>query len=281
PDELYEIFGQGKGAGVWGEKSPFYCCHLTTLAERNPHSPFILIWRDPVEIYRSIVQAGRTTRFFRRPGMLSRLIRYHEKMIEQAAELEKAGARVYHVTYSDLIDNTSAVCEGICKFLGVPFDSRMLDLSSADLSAVYQAAQHDYLRGGVIRRQKRNSEILSSPVIRKLERFRNRWSRLNPGKFASAKSPSDTREPSSFERIRHRIAGELLCGWDDTKRVLFEFMPLDWLQTYRGAANWFFFNGHVRDEPKRSFAAQLAAHWVTIGVAYFLMAGSGFIEAVY
>jgi hypothetical protein len=280
PDDLYAVFGQGKGAALWGEKSPFYCCHLRRLAERNPRSPFILIWRDPLEIYRSIVHAGRGARFFRRPGMLSRLIRYHEKMIDQAAALEKMGARIYQVTYCDLIDNTPKVCEGICKFLGVPFDPQMLDLSSADLSAVYQAAQHDYLRQGVIRRQKLRTEILTPRIIHKLERFRNRWNRLNAGKFASAKSAADTREPSFFERMRHKIAGKLWCGWDDTKRVLFEFMPLDWLQTYRGAAQWFFSNHENRVEPKRSLSEQIGAHWITIGVAYFLIAGLGFIGAV-
>jgi len=280
PDDLYEVFGQGKEAALWGEKSPFYCCHLTRLAERNPQSPFILIWRDPVEIYRSIVHAGRSTRFFRRAGMLSRLVRYHEKMIEQAAALEKAGARVYHVTYPDLIDKTSEVCEGICKFLGVPFDANMLDLSSADLSAVYRAAQHDYLRQGVIRRQRLTNELLSPRVIQKLERFRNRWNRLSPGKFASAKSADETREPSFLERVRHGIAGKLFCAWDDTKRVLFEFLPLDWLQTYRNAARWFFSEGKTRTEPKRSFGAQVAAHWVTIGVAYFLIAGLGLLDTV-
>jgi hypothetical protein len=280
PDDLYEVFGQGKGAALWGEKSPFYCCRLLRLAERNPQSPFILIWRDPVEIYRSVVHAGRTTRFFRRPGMLSRLIRYHEKMIEQATALEKTGARVYHVTYADLVDNTAEVCEGICKFLGVPFDPRMLDSSSADFSAVYQAAQHDYLRRGVIRRQKLTNELLNTRSIQKLERFRNRWNRLSPGKFIPAKSAVGMREPSFFERVRHGISGKLLCTWDDTKRVLFEFMPLDWLHTYRGAAQWFFSHGKNGREPNRSLSEQLAAHWITVAVSYFLIAGLGFIDAV-
>ncbi len=280
PDDLYEVFGQGKGAALWGEKSPFYCCRLQHLAERNPQSPFVLIWRDPVEIYRSIVHAGRATRFFRRPGMLSRLIRYHEKMIEQAAALEKMGARVHHVTYSGLIDNTAGVCDGICKFLGVPFEPRMLDLSSADLSAVYQAAQHDYLRRGVIQRQKLTNEILKPRIVRKLERFRNRWNRLSPEMFAATKMAGDKREPSFFERARHAIAGKLLCTWDDTKRVLFEFMPMDWLQTYRGAAHWFFSSRDERAEPKRSLSEQIARHWITIAVAYFMTAGLGLIDAV-
>src|SRR3954467_7177657 len=33
PKDLYQVFGQGKGATLWGEKSPFYCCRLKRLAK--------------------------------------------------------------------------------------------------------------------------------------------------------------------------------------------------------------------------------------------------------
>jgi len=280
PADLYAVYGKGKSATLWGEKSPFYCCRLERLARKNPNSPFILIWRDPVEVYRSIVQAGRTTRFFRRPGMLSRLIRYQEEMIAQAAALEKAGVRVHHVTYADLIDKTSKVCQGVCEFLGVPFDEHMLDLGSADLSAVYHAAQHNHLRRGVIQRQKIPNEIVDPIIARKLERFRSRWSRLNQVGFPPKESAVGIREPSFFERIRHRIAGSLLCGWDDTKRVLFEFMPLDWLRTYRGTAHWFFSGRDGRVEPKQSWREQVAAHWLTIVVSYLMIAAVGEIDSL-
>ncbi len=280
PEDLYEVYGQGKDAILWGEKSPFYCSHLERIAKRNPQSSFVLIWRDPVEVYRSVVNLGRTTRFFRRPGMLSRLIVYQEEMIEQAAALEKAGRKVHHVTYAELIDKTSEVCQGVCEFLGVPFDEQMLSLSTADLSAVYHAAHNDYLRCGVIQRRQLSNEILDPGIIHKLERFRNRWSRLNPGKFVAAKSSSITREPSFFERIRHRVAGDLLCVWDDTKRVLFEFMPLDWLRTYRETSRWFLAAREGLAEPKRSWREQIAAHWVTIVVSYLMIAVVGELDAL-
>jgi sulfotransferase family protein len=280
PEDLYEVYGQGKDAILWGEKSPFYCSHLERLAKRNPQSPFVLIWRDPIEVYRSVLNAGRCTRFFRRPGMLSRLIVYQEKMVAQAAALEKAGRRVHHVTYSDLIDKTPEVCEGICKFLGVPFDPNMLDLSSADLSAVYYAAQHDHLRKGVIQRQQISNQLIHSKITRKLERFRTRWTRLSPGKFDAAKSAENPKEPSFFERVRHQVAGNLLCAWDDTKRVLFEFMPLDWLRTYRGAAGWFWAARDGRADPNHSWREQIAAHWMTILVSYLLIAVLGKIDAL-
>lgn len=280
PEDLYQVFGEGKGATLWGEKSPFYCARLRQLARRNPGSPFILIWRDPVEIYRSVLLAGKNTRFFRRPGMLSRLIVYHEKMLEQAAVLEKEGTRIFHVTYADLIDKTAEVCEGVCNFLGVPFDSQMVDLSNADLSAVYYDAQHEHLRRGVIQRQQISDEVLDSRVSQKLERFHNRWNRLNGAWFPGAKHAADAPEPSLLERMRHQTIGKLFCAWDDTKRALFEFLPFEWLRTYRETARWFFAGRDGAVPPKLSWRRQIAAHWPTILVSYLLIGVTGALSAL-
>jgi hypothetical protein len=278
PGDLYRVFGAGKDAALWGEKSPFYCSRLQQLARRHPGSPFILIWRDPVEIYRSVQLAGRSTRFFRRPGMLSRLIVYQEKMHKQAMALERAGARVHHVTYADLIDKTPEVCRGICEFLQVPFDPQMLNLEQADLSAVYYATQHNHLRGGVIQRRQISDEFLEEKTVRKLERFRNRWSRMNGGRYGEIKPSAKAPEPSFLERSYHQIPGRLLCVWDDTKRVLFEFLPLAWLRTYRELAAWFFSDRRDSSEPKLSWRKQVVEHWITIMVSYLLVAALGVLD---
>ena len=55
------------------EKSPSYCSRLEQLHGLYPGAFFILVWRDPVEIYRSVLKAGQTSRFFGKPGMLSRM----------------------------------------------------------------------------------------------------------------------------------------------------------------------------------------------------------------
>src|SRR5689334_15245830 len=54
PEDLYRSFSNGKSASIWGEKSPVYGTRLRDLARRYPGCAFILLWRDPVEIYRSI-----------------------------------------------------------------------------------------------------------------------------------------------------------------------------------------------------------------------------------
>src|SRR5882724_5243141 len=73
PEELYRTYGEGKQAAFVGEKSPAYCPRLRQLARRYPDASFILLWRDPVEIYRSLLHAGRKVSFFHRIG-INRLI---------------------------------------------------------------------------------------------------------------------------------------------------------------------------------------------------------------
>src|SRR5436190_22779418 len=178
--------------------------------------------------------------------MLNRVIFYQEQMMQQTAELSRAGVRIHHVTYNELVDNTEDVCRGVCRFLNIDFDEKMLDLPTADLSAVYRAPHHANLRRGVIERQQFPKEIIDSGSLWKLHRFRNRWRRLDSSRFGDSAALSlTTREPSRVECFYHRVAGSLLRVIDDTKRALFEFAPLIWLRTYRHIAQWLFGrNGH-------------------------------------
>ena len=155
--DLYSAFGATKGAKVCGEKSPFYCDRLVQLHQTYPNGIFIFVWRNPVEVYRSVLKAGKTSRFFGKPGMLSRMIYHQEQAISQAGLIEKKGARIFRVDYANLVDQTEKTCRDLCAFLGVPFDAQMLHLNTADLSAIYKAPHHAYLRRGIIERQKYSS----------------------------------------------------------------------------------------------------------------------------
>lgn len=233
PDALYRAFGEASGAAVWGEKSPHYCARLRQLAGRYPRGSFIVVGRDPVDTYGSVVRAGRHERFFRRRGMLSRMIFLEEELTRQAAELGRAGARITHLTYDDLVERTADVCRDLCRFLDLDFDPRMLDLARADFSAVYPRPEHEHLRRGRIERQ-RCANILDAAIIGKLRRFQARWERLGPWR-ASGRSPEHgpRPEPSMPELVHHAVAGAFLSALDDCKRALLEFLPLSWLHTYR------------------------------------------------
>jgi hypothetical protein len=266
PEDLYRTFSEVKNGELFGEKSPFYCARMRQLVRRHPKCSFILIWRDPIEIYRSVIRAAREEPFFRRHGILSRLIFYQEQMIQQAAELDRAGVRVFHVTYGGLAGDTENTCRKVCEFLGIEFNEKMLDLATADLSAIYPGPHHDYLRRGKIERQQfaGEMEIIDPPSLKKLQRFDSRWHRLQRQWLGKQSNSATEREPSLMERLYCKITGSFFCAMDDGKRVLFEFLPLPWLRTYRQAKKWFGAHHGKLPTERSSLREQFSAHRITI-----------------
>ena len=270
PDDLYRCHGNSKSARLWGEKSPVYAARLAQLARRYPHGSFILIWRDPEEVYRSILVAGKKTPFFRRPGMLHRLIYHKEKMIREAGQLQRAGARIHHVSYDDLVDKPEATCRATCEFLGVTFDENMLKLERADFSAIYREPQHEFLRRGIIERQNHSDQMIAPAVIAKLRRFRRRWERLSGQRLGTSPQADGTHEPFPVERLYHRIVGDFFFATENLKRLVFEFLPLTWLRTYRLFKFWAF--SHDQQSNRTSIEGQIRQHGITICSSFLLWA---------
>ena len=267
PDDLYRCHGSSKDARLWGEKSPVYATRLAQIFRQYPQASFILIWRDPVEVYRSILVAGKKTPFFRRPGMLHRLIYHKEKMIHEAGRLQRAGARIHHVGYDDLVDRTEATCRTTCDFLGVPFDEKMSKLERADFSAIYQEPQHEFLRRGVIERQNYFDGMVAPAEAAKLRRFRARWERLS-GRRLGAVCSADEPEANLVERLYHRIAGGFFFATENTKRLAFEFLPMAWLRTYRLFKSWLF--SHDQQSNRPSIGEQFRQHGITVLASFVL-----------
>lgn len=268
--DLYRAFGGAKDARIVGEKSPNYCNRLQQLAANHPGASFILIWRDPVEIYRSVEEIAPTSRYFGRPGMLNRLIYSQEQLIHGAAELVRSGHRVHHITYDNLIDRTGQSCRDICHFLGIEFDERMTNLTGADLSAVFREPQFEYLRLGKIERRQAEHP-LNPRIVQKLRRFDNRWSRLRRQLLDFRLVAAVQREPGTFERAYHWFAGWLLCAVDGAIRVGFEFLPLPWLRTYRQAKAWFKAGSAFSSDKQLSLWGEFLANKATISASIIVL----------
>lgn len=271
PADLYHCHRQAKQALLGGEKSPVYATRLAQLLRKYPHASFILIWRDPVEVYRSILKAGQTTAFFRRPGMLHRLIFHQETMIREAGQLQLAGARVHHIRYDDLVDRTEAACRTTCDFLGVVFQPEMLNLEHADFSAIYREPQHEFLRRGVIERQKFSAAAVPPAAAATLRRFSRRWERLGGHALSPGASVGEAREPSVVEQWQHRVIGRFFFAGENLKRLAFEFLPMPWLRNYRLFKDWILRGEAVVES--RSLRQQLAEHWLTILISLVMLMG--------
>jgi len=231
-----------------------------------------------------VLRAGRKERFFRRRGILSRLIFYREQMIRQAAELERAGARLCHVTYAELMDDTEETCRRLCRFLEIEFDEKMLDLASADLTAVYPGPEHNHLRSGRIERQqfagKTKTEDVNPAALKRLQRFDARWRRLQSQWLSNQPDAIAESKPSVVERLYCKMAGMFFHAVDDGKRALFEFLPLAWLGTYRQTKKWFLARRAELPADRRSFGEQFRAHWITILASAVVMAMVAFADIV-
>ena len=266
PLDLYHAFGELKGASVCGEKSPSHSDRLEQLHQQYPGAYFIFVWRNPVEVYRSVLKAGQTSRFFGRPGMLSRMIYQQEQAIVQAERIEAKGARIYRLDYATLVDQTEKVCREISAFLGVPYDERMLKLNQADLSAIYKSPHHAYLRRGVIERQKYTEQLVSPRLTRKLERYRHRWEKLQ-AKWLNPPAQPNQSEPGLMEYAYHHVMGRALSLYDSLVRAGFEFLPLAWLKIYRMFKTWVVNPPSGAVDEKTSMLKDFQNHWLTILMA--------------
>ncbi len=271
PMDLYLALAEKKGAVVSGEKSPFYCNRLEQIHRQYPNAYFIIISRPAVEIYRSVLKAGQQSRFFGKPGMLSRMIYQQEQLIVQAGRIEKMGARIFRVTYADLIDRTEKSCRGLSNFLGVPFDEQMLRLNKADLSAVFKGPHFAHLRRGVIERQHYTEELVPPAIGNKLERYQNRWDRMQAGE-ADHPSGAAKSGPGFFEFAYDNLAGNLLSRYDSMVRAAFEFVPLPWLQVYRLIKNWVVNPPSGKPDQNTSGIKDCQKHWPTILTATVMLA---------
>jgi hypothetical protein len=276
PLDLYHTFGAMKGAAVAGEKSPFYCDRLVQLHKTYPRAAFIYVWRNPHEVYRSVLKAGETSRFFGKLGMLSRMIYHQEQAIRQLAAIEKAGACIFKVDYAQIVERTEQTCRDITAFLGVPYDARMLHLNAADLSAIYKAPHHAYLRRGVIERQKYDHELVPSTVAQKLDRYRNRWAELQAGWFKNGNH--DGSKPDAIEFAYHNFTGRALTLYDSLVRAGFEFLPLVWLRIYRLFKNWVINPPSGSIDEKTSLLKDLKDHWLTILTASAIFAAVFYVH---
>jgi len=270
PLDLYQRYAAMKGAKVYGEKSPFYCNRLNQLYKLYPKASFIIVWRPPLEIYRSILQAGQTSRFFSSPGMFSRMVFQQESLIRQSHQLKAKGARVLEVDYAGIVDQTETQCRRISDFLNIPFAPQMLNLKQADLQSVYKAPHHAHLRRGIIERQQFPAQLVSSATSKKVEHYTLRWEQMrsnsNPG---SAPRPG-MRFTDRWSFFFHRTAGGLWTLYDSIVRAGFEILPLTWLTLYRLLKGWVITPPSGTIDEKSSLLQDFKSHWQAIGFASVL-----------
>ncbi len=238
-ETVYRSYALQKGAVVWGEKSPNYWDRLDRLAREFPHARFIIIWRNPMAICRSVAQAGTNASFFAKAGMARRALFACEKLRLQCERLVALGIPTHQLQYEDLIRDPDATLAEVSKFLGIPFEPQMASLRGADRSSIYEGQLHALAKGERIvssgERQVEGAIDLLAPRFReKIRRYIALWKRQYRGAWPSYPLAADVaRVPSLWERVEDHVLFWLLRRFDSAVVLVYCFVPLWLLSAYR------------------------------------------------
>jgi hypothetical protein len=228
--EVYvEYARQKKGATIWGCKSPTYYDSIARLGRTFPNARFVIIWRDLHDVCRSIRKAAEQPTYFRRRGMLLRAMMGYHDMKVQCDWLVSHGLPVYEIYYEDLVSDSEATIRGICEFLQIPFDPRMITLKGADRSAIEDATHHSLVKTERIVKPKKNKPpTLPTALEAKIDRYLFSWRKQYGGAWPRYPRSlnGEAGGPSIWERSRDQLAYRGLRMWHHSIPVIFSLVPM-------------------------------------------------------
>lgn len=228
-----------KGATIWGCKSPSYYDRLVQLARDFPSARFVVIWRDPEEICRSVRNAAASSRWFAGSGMLCRAILACDMLKKQCDELISLGIPIHQIHYRELVGDTAKTMRGICEFLEVPFVPAVTSLAGADRGAVFAGAHHSMVNGTQIVSSREQKGKLPSHIEQKIHRYKALWKGKAGEEWLLCRYFSDASAttPSRWERAKDRLQFLLLRVKDSVPPVVYSILPL-WLWRFYRAIKY-------------------------------------------
>jgi hypothetical protein len=233
-EQVYRQYAAAKQACIWGDKSPTYFDKLLALHRQFPNARFLIIWRSPLGFCRSIVRAAPGDDYFRRRGTLERVLLGYRQMKLQADELIRRGVPLHQVHYEELTTEPEAVLKGICNFLGVSFEPRMLSLKDADRSAIMDGQHHSKVKSDQIVSASDAQEVLPPEWKGKIERYIRLWKTQSGDSWPVypvriAEGPL----PSFLELLRDKVLFRLFRWFDALVLIIYSVAPISILHNYR------------------------------------------------
>lgn len=150
----------------WGDNAPYHVHEIPYFDSLFPESKFILMIRDPRDVYTSVRHN------YKEPHPLDDVISLWEKALVDGlvAQAALGRSRVLQVRYERLVTDTRGQLEEICEFLGVAYEEDMATYHrSALASAVSQIEHHrDLVKPVFSTSVGRYRELLSAEEIARI-----------------------------------------------------------------------------------------------------------------
>jgi Sulfotransferase family len=235
PEAMELAYRQYAGDAIWGCKSPNYHDSMTPLAREFPKARFIVICRNPADVARSIARASGKDSWFSRSGMSLRALLGCRELKREIDGLVNDGVPVHVLQYEELVRDPEGALQGICEFLQIPFDAKMLLLENAPRSAIYDREHHDMVKGKQIRASGPREEVLPLELKKKIHRYTNLWREEYRGNWPVYSDPdaAEAGKPGWLERNADSLLYRAYRALDRAVIYAYCVAPLSWLRMYR------------------------------------------------
>lgn len=232
---VYGRFSSLSGATIWGEKSPNYWDRMDRTVDSFPSARFIVVFRDPHAVCRSVIEAGLDGGYFAKRGMPLRALLACETLKSQCDELRRRGAPLHVLQYEDLVKNPVATLRGICDFLGLAFEPRMASLGGADRQGFYDGSHHDLAKGDRIVVSRIRKEVVPAGFSKKIDGYIAHWHDKYHGDWPAHPAPGirTAPGPGRLERIVDKTTFWLLRRLDAGVAAFYCWVPIGLLSRYR------------------------------------------------
>jgi hypothetical protein len=233
-EKAYQEYARQKGAVIWGEKSVHLHHSLERLVKDFPDARLIFLWRDLAAICSSVIRA-KNDFFLGRSRMTERTLARHKTLKVQCDRLLSRGVPVHQIHYETLVKDPTGVMADVCKFLDIPFVPSMASLEGADRSAIYEGRHHSLVKSERIVSSLERSDVLTTDLKRKIERYISLWREESGGKWPDFSLPQNgnSARPSVRERLFDRAVYRCLRTYDSIVVFIYCFAPLWLLKGYR------------------------------------------------
>ena len=127
-DVLYSQSLSGSGKSVCLDKTPAYALILPFMMKVFPDARYVVLTRHPAAIFSSFANSFFNGDFAAAQAYNPILNRYVPAM---ASFLRQDQVPFFHVRYEDLVAAPESAFEGICEYIGVPYDPAAINYGDA------------------------------------------------------------------------------------------------------------------------------------------------------
>jgi hypothetical protein len=119
---VFRLYAASQGKSRFGDKTPGYVSHLSSLAALFPEARFVHIIRDGRDVGLSYLDVSFG------PDTVERAAIHWERMVERGRQAGRrlGPDRYVQVRYEDLLDDPEATARALCAFADLEFHPRML-----------------------------------------------------------------------------------------------------------------------------------------------------------